>query len=392
MADDLKVEIVTTPAGLGEVCRRLAGAGLFGFDTEFVGEDNYEPEICLVQAATDSYSVLIDPMGGLDLTPFWELVADEAIEVVVHAGSEDLAQCFRLLGKPGANVFDLQIAAGLIGSGYPTSLSRLARITVGAKIHKSQTLTDWRTRPLSQEQIDYAVEDVVYLPAMFRSIRARLDELGRRDWAAEECARACQSATSNAKGEQKLRRLRGAGSLSRKELAIADALLEEREKMAAEYNRPARTVVKDHLLVELARRGWSDVRRIRSLRGLSISNAGLKRLAEVIEQARQLPEDQWPQLPNVEDTRPEEVLLSLTSAVLRDYCRHHDLSYALLANKQDQRVLIRSYTRSAKPESPSPLRNGWRKVAVGDLLDRILSGRSAVRVTTEGNELRLETE
>jgi ribonuclease D len=392
MADKSKVEIVTTPAGLADVCQRLARVGLFAFDTEFVGEDNYEAETCLVQVATDSYCAIIDPLAGLDLTPFWELVADDGIEVIVHAGTEDLAQCFRRVGRPAAKIFDLQIAAGLIGLGYPTSLSRLARITIGAKIHKSQTLTDWRTRPLTQEQIDYAAEDVVHLPAMFRFIGSRLDELGRREWAAVECDRACQSATSNAQGEQKLRRLRGAGGLSRKELAIADALLEEREKLARHYNRPPRAVLRDHLLVEMARRGWTDVQRIRSLRGLNLSTSGVKRLAEVIGRARQLPEECLPQPTNDEDTPSEEVLLLLTSAVLRDYCRHNDLAYTLLASKQDLRAVIRSHTRSAEPGIPTQLRTGWRRTAVGDLLDQILSGQSTIRVKAEGGERRLTTE
>lgn len=365
---------------------------MFGFDTEFVGEDKYDPEICLIQAATDSFCVLIDPLGDLDVSPFWHLVADAAAHVVVHAGSEDLALCWKQIAAQAANVFDVQIGAGLVGLGYPISLSRLARLTLGVKLHKSQTLTDWRKRPLTHDQIDYAVEDVAHLLAMYRLIHDRLVQLGREEWGDEECVRVCQAATLAARGEQKLRRLRGAGGLNRRELAIAEALLEERDKLAQEYNRPARGVLRDHLLVELARRGWTKVARIQTLRGVNLKAAGIRRLAVAIEQAQQLPEDQWPALPTEEDNTEEETLLPLLTAVLRDHCYRNKLSYALLASKGDLRAFVRTYTRTDRTEDPILLQTGWRKAAVGDLLDRVLSGRCALRITCERNKRGLNIE
>jgi len=389
MENTIKPEIATTPSALAELCQHLSEAGSFAFDTEFVGEDTYDPDVCLIQAATDSFCGLIDTLTGLDLSPFWELVANDEIEIIVHAGTEDLAQCWRQIDRPAANVFDLQIAAGFVGLGYPTSLIRLARLTAGVKIRKSQTLTDWRQRPLSPEQIMYAAEDVIHLPAMCRRLRERLVEMGREAWAVEECAAACQSSTQMAKGEQKLRRLRGAKSLRRKELAIADALLVEREKLAREYNRPSRSVLRDHLLVEMARRGWTDVRRIQSLRGLNLKAAAVRRLANAVNEARQLPEAQWPELPTEEDSREEEVLRLLINAVLRDYCDQNRLSHALLANKQDLRALVHTYTRTEQPEVPISLKTGWRRAFAGDLLDGILSGQCAVRVIQDGNGRRM---
>ncbi len=380
MPDLPQPEIVTSSSALDDVCRRLSDAGSFAFDTEFVGEDKFQPELCLIQVATDTWHALIDPLGGVDSSPFWALVADESVRVVVHAGAEDLALCWQHIGKPAANVVDLQVIAGLVGYGYPMSLTRLARLTVGARLHKSQTLTDWRRRPLTREQIVYAVDDVIHLESMCRAIQDRLMSLGRERWAEEECLRACRSAAGPAEREQKLRRLRGTGSLRRRELAIAEALLEERDKLAEEYNRPPRSVLRDHLLVEMARRGWTDIQQIRSLRGLNLKAAAVRRLADAVEKAKQLPQENWPDLPNDDDSVEEEVLLSLVSAVLRDHCAANDLSYALLANKQNLRTLIRSYTRSGEEKLPILLKTGWRRTAVGDLLDRLLSGKASIRV------------
>jgi ribonuclease D len=377
---------------MAEACKALREAGSFAFDTEFVGEDIYTPEICLIQAATDSDCVLIDPMAKLDLSLFWDLVADESVRVIVHAGSEDLSLCWKHFGKPAANVFDLQIGAGLIGLGYPISLMRLAQITIGARLHKSQTLTDWRQRPLTPDQINYAVEDVAHLPAIHRFIAGRLAKLKREPWAAEECTRACRATTAVARGENRLKRLRGTGSLSAKELAIAEALLEERDKLAQEYNRPARTVLRDHLLIEMARRGWTDPPRIRTLRGINLKGAAIQRLIAAIEAGKRVAPEQWPQIVNDEDTPEEEVLLALLTALLRDYCNRNAVSYALLAGKQDLRALVRIYTRSHKPELPILLQSGWRQTAIGDLLNHVLTGERALRITREGDRTGLRVE
>jgi ribonuclease D len=368
----------------------LRAAGRFGFDTEFVGEDAYRPEVCLVQVAFEERQALIDPLSGLDTRPFWQLVADPAVQKIVHAGSEDLALCRHEIGQPAANVIDLQVAAGLVGLGYPASLSRLARSSIGAKLHKSQTLTDWRRRPLSEEQIDYAVQDVMHLPAMHRVIHEKLEALGRVAWATEECAGLCAAAAAKPTHHTDIRRLRGAGSLGASEAAIAEALLDERDKLARELDRPARAVLRDHLLVELARRGWTDPGRIRSLRGLNLSAASLKRVAAVVEAAKgRAPSS--PVKPGVEgDTQEEEVLLSLLTAVLREHCNQQQISYTLLAAKEDLRQVVRRRTRDDGAAAAARLMTGWRGQSVGDLIERVMSGRARLRVVASGRKYRLE--
>jgi ribonuclease D len=392
LMDKRTPEIITKDAALADLCSRISASGMFAFDTEFVGEECYQAEVCLVQVATDSFCALIDPMGGLDLSPFWELAADERIRVIVHAGSEDLAICWKQLGRAAANVFDLQVAAGLVGFGYPVSLSRLAQATVHARIHKSQTLSDWRKRPLTDEQIDYAVEDVVHLPRIYRVLEDRLAAMGRESWAKEESAAMCAPCHFAPTGDQKLRRLRGTGSLTAQELAITEALLDERDKLAQEYDRPARGVLRDHLLLEMARRGWTEVAKLRSLRGLNLSASALRRLAEAIQRAKNLPREAWPQPTSDEDTPQEEVLIALTTAVLRDYCGHNSLSFSLLANKQDLRNFVRGHTRRAHSPPPSALTGGWRGAAVGSLLEQFITGRCALRVGPAASGYRLLVE
>lgn len=385
-------EIVTTSADLAAVCERLSAQGRFAFDTEFVAEDTYVRHICLIQAATESFCVLIDPMDGLDLEPFWSLVTSEHIEKVVHSGSEDVAICWQQCDRAPANLFDTQVAAGLVGFGYPLSLARLVRIAAGTRLHKSQTLTDWRRRPLTDAQIKYAVEDVIHLPKAGGVLQGKLAAAGRMPWLQEECAKLCvQPARQDAR--HKLRRLRGTGSLGRRELAIAEVLLDERDKLAQEYDRPPRTLLRDHLLVELARHGWTDPAKIKGLRGINLRNATVERLARAVDRARRLPKEQWPELPPSQEDSPEQdALADLLIAVLRDHCNKSGIAMSLLAARQDVRAVVRSHGIDTKENAPSSLSAGWRREAVGELVDAILSGRLSVRVDPEDGDHRLRLE
>lgn len=374
------IKPITQAAPLLQLCDKVKTSGWCAFDTEFVGEDQFKPEVCLIQIAIDGECALVDPLSGLDVAPIWELVADPGILKLVHAGSEDIAQCREQIGKPPAKVFDLQIAAGFIGHDYPISLSRLVQAATGEKLAKSHTLSDWRKRPLSEEQLHYAVEDVVHLRGCFDHIDKRLKKLGREQWLWEECDALCRSASTDEEEVQKLKRLKGAGSLSAKELAIAHALLEARETLARQYNRPARAVLRDHLLVEIARRGLTDVQKMRTLRGLNLSTQSLQSLAEVVSKAKKLPSSAWPELPSQEDSNAEQVLISLLTAVLQDFCAANDLAYSLLSKKQHLRNFVRTYTRPDDEVGDNALAAGWRKVAVGELLDGILRGHRSVRV------------
>jgi ribonuclease D len=392
MTKTKQLTVVTTDSALAETCAQLAAADAFAFDTEFVGEDSYEPEICLVQVATDRFCALLDPLAGLDLSPLWRFMADTSQRVIVHAGAEDVAICLRHAGKLPKDVFDLQVAAGFVGLDYPISLSRLAKAVVGAVLHKSQTLTDWRRRPLTQEQIKYAAGDVLHLPAICRSLTERLADSGRLEWALEESGRVCAQATATGESGQKLRRLRGTGGLSSMQLAIVDALLEEREKLAAQYNRPPRAVLRDHLLVEIARHGLTDVQKIKALRGVNLNAAAVRRLAAVVGGAGEAPTSRKHPAPPDEDTPEEQLLVALATAVLRSYAGREGIAYSLLAAKSDLRTFIRSYTRSRAAGLPILLKTGWRKAAVGGLLDRVLSGSCRVRVIREDGTYRLDVE
>lgn len=384
------VRIVTDAQQLDELCSHLREAGSFAFDTEFVMEETYEPVVGLLQVATESIVALTDPMAGLDAAPLWALVSDASIQKIVHAGLEDLALCRRLTGAAAANVFDVQIAAGLVGLDYPLRLSRLVEALLGVRIHKAHTLSDWRIRPLRPEQINYAAEDVCYLPACHQALAKRLKRLGRGSWAQEEFDRLVVTSAADREAPRNVSRIKGAGSLDALGQTIARELANVRDALARRFNRPPRALLKDHLLIEIARRKWTTVEQIRSLRGLQLKTESVRQLADAVQRAKALPHHDRPVLPAPDDDRPEEsVLCSLLSAVIRDYCINNGVAYGLTASSQHIRDYVRHCLRGGSEDS-SPLAAGWRHEAVGGLLDELLSGKRGVRVERSGKTCRLD--
>ena len=374
-------------------CAHLATVQRFAFDAEFVSEDGYRAELCLIQVATEEDVWLIDPLSGFDPSPFWSLVNDEQIETVVHAGMEDLAFSYHETGRPARNVFDIQIAAGLVGTDYPMSLQRLARSMLGARLHKSQTLTDWRKRPLSRQQITYAAEDVAYVLPIHARICRDLEELGRMTWAQEEFARFSDPQMFQTEAPDRLWRVRGVGSLNRQGLSIARELAIERDAIAQDHNRPARVMLKDYLLVEIAKHGWTSVEDIRSLRGLQLRGRQVERLGEAVQRGLDTPADERPKPAPVDvDTPEESALCKLVSAVLHDFCRTERVAYQLLANNKDIRALVWSHTRKSSSTLPRSLQSGWRREAAGLLIDELLSGKRVVRVVNGRDGTRLAVE
>lgn len=384
--------VICDPDALKALLVNLRQAGRFAFDTEFVMEDSYHAQVCLIQVATDSAVTLIDPLLGLDDAPFWRLVADPAIEKIVHAGIEDVALCVQRTGQVPRNVFDLQIAAGLVGLDYPLSLMKLVRATVGARLHKSQTLTDWRKRPLTPAQLQYGRDDVAFLPQAHQFILTRLHKLGRLDWAREEFERFEKPELYDRGEEVELLRLKGARTLSARGLAIARELMTVREGLAERFNRPPRVMLKDHLLVEIARHEWVTVKDIRGLRGVQLATGAVRELAEAVQRGQSSPPESWPQPSEPDMETPEETgLIALVTAVVRAYCQEHEIAYGLVATKHAARVLVNSFTRPGAVDD-SPLSRGWRRRTIGELLHEFFAGKKRLGIIRKGQGFELVIE
>ena len=388
---EITEEIIDSADGLARCCAYLSTQPTIGMDTEFVGEETYHPKLCLVQVSTPDRLYLLDPFATGPLDAFWNLMLDPARVVVVHAGREEVRLCRQGIGQVPANLFDLQLAAGLVGMTYPLGHGPLVNQLLGVRLSKAETLTEWRRRPLTEEQIRYAYDDVRYLLRCHGKIADRLDRLGRSDWAREEFARLSNAASPEDPAlEERWRKLKGISSFDRRRLAVVRALHQWREDRAAEVNRPARTVIRDDLLVEIVRRNPSKPSDLQVVRGLP--SRDLDAIVAAVAKAKVLPPDQHPAAFDREQDPPQlATIAGVVIAVFTDLCTRQQLASNLVASNNDLRILVRARLAGESLPDDIPLTRGWRASHILPEVQAVLEGRRTVRIADLRSETPLAT-
>jgi|LakMenE18May11ns_1017448.scaffolds.fasta_scaffold9880565_1 ribonuclease D len=359
----------------------------FAFDTEFVGEDTYIPVLCLIQVATRDALYLVDPIAIQDVTPFWKLVADPANTVIVHGGREEVRLCRQWSGSPPGNLIDLQITAGMLGMGFPTGMASLVQTVLGHRLSKSETLTEWRARPLTLAQRNYAYDDVRYLLEINDRLNARLAELDRLEWAREEHARFVELTDPEiiAGREERWRKVKGSSQLDRRQLCLLRALHAWRETRAHEANRPVRTVMRDDLLVEISRRHPGRPGDLQMVRGLSKKD--IDGILATVEAADAIPEDQWPEvLERDSEATHVQALSGLLQTVFMAMCAEMKLAPGLTCTMGEIRDLLRCRLTGPAEPTEGLLITGWRRKHVLPRLLAVLDGRVAFRLNLESDK------
>jgi ribonuclease D len=276
----------------------------------------------------------------------------------------------------------VQLAAGFVGLEYPAAYATLASKLLRIGLSKGETRTDWRRRPLSSTQIEYALQDVLYLEPMRDALQQQLDALERHSWYLEECAQWLAQVAASEKAEN-WRRLSGVSGLPSRSLAVVRELWRWREEEAERTNAPARRILRDDLIVELARRQTADLRRIRAVRGLERRNLQkrLPEIAERIQRALELPEGEHPKRA-AKSTRPQLNLIGqFLATALGGICRNAQIATGLVGSAEDVRDLVahRLQLEGFDAEPPA-LARGWRAEVVGRVIDELLQGQLAVRI------------
>lgn len=372
-------QLVTGPEALAKCCEHLQACSEIGFDTEFIGEQTFVPQLCLIQVATWERLYLIDPFSVGPLDQFWELIADPRRTVVAHAAREEIRICQRSCARPPGNLFDLQIAAGLVGLGYPMGHGPLIQKILNVRVNKGETLTDWKIRPLTDRQVQYAYDDVRFLLPLWREISTRLERLGRGEWAREEFAAMVPRSLGEEPGVERWRKLKGLGGLDRRKLAVVRELFIWREGKALERNRPARTIVRDDLIIEIAKRNPKSEQDLEVVRGLAKKD--LSSIVAVAQKARALPPEQLPELtPRDDDPMQVGLVSSMLNCFLGDLCARMELTQALVASANDVKVLVRSASQKQEMPESSPFASGWRSAAILPELQAMLEGRRSIRI------------
>jgi ribonuclease D len=362
---------VTDDDGLRELVARVRTAPAVGIDTEFMREKTYFARLCLIQIATDDVAAIVDPLKIKDLSPLCELFTDDSVVKVFHAGGQDLEIFYRVCGHAMAPVFDTQVAATLAGFPQQVGYGALVHEMLDVKLDKGDSYTDWGKRPLSDTQVEYALNDVRYLPEMFRRLSAQLEDGGRTEWLAADFQRLEDPATYEIVPHEQWRRVKRISSLNRRQLAVAREVAAWRENEAIRRDVPKRWVVGDESIVEIARRMPKTAEELSEIRGVSdkIGKSSVRGLLDAVVVGVEAPEEELPMLSKRKRLNGDvDGAIDLMVALVRLRAREHGVAMPLLASRDDLERL------AGGDRDGNPLLEGWRKKMVGSELVELLDG------------------
>ena len=390
-------QLISTPVQLAELCEHLRAAGTFAFDTEFIGENTYQPILCLVQVATETRVELIDPMkGGLGesgregMWPFWELLADVNIEKICHAGDQDVEIMWQHSGLLTRNMFDTQIGAGMLGITYPTALWRAVEYFTGVTLEKAHTYSAWDRRPLSAAQFSYGVDDVRYLPAIHKAMKTRLLEESHLGWMHAACDEMCAESARPVEARKLFVKIRGASGLSSEQLSVLREITALREQLAYEHDVPPRAILKDEVLSDIAARmpkSESELARIRDIPRDAVPAYG-DAILEAVAAGRAVKEEDRPGI-FVPGEDPAEVkrLAETLWVAAQVICLGQSVNPALVTSQNEISAIARLiYQR--KPFDKHPLLSGWHRECLGEKLAALVRGELKIELEMVAQALR----
>lgn len=400
MASNSEIRFIDTQEGLHALCDDLRGCDVLALDTEFIRERSYAPRLELVQVASrDGVVAAIDygTLGRMANDPFAAMLRDESILKVFHAAEQDLEVLSALTGELMPVMFDTQLAAGLVGYGAKPGYGALVEAVLKIRLPKGESMTDWSIRPLTEAQLTYALDDVRHLLAVYDKVKAALSESGRLEWAEQECDRLVGAVAAQQKARENpetlYMRVRGKGGLDSAGLCVLRELALWRESEAQRRDKPRGSILKDEMLVEIARRSPKRAQQLRNLRG--IQPRDLDRygdtMVDLVTRALSRPRSEFP-VAEPPSPPPDEATLALADllqAVTHTVAAESGIAASLLATNGDLQRLAEAYRRG---ESLSlSFLEGWRGALLGERLRAILEGRAALGWDPKNHSLRLLT-
>lgn len=372
--------MITSEQELQALCDRVRSAGRVGLDTEFHNERSYTARLMVIQLAFEDGCAIVDPLALGDVAPLAQALCETT--VVGHALNSDLKIFADKFEVVPSQVFDCQVAAAFLGYGMAISLADLVRDQCGVRLKKSQTVSDWSSRPFSEKQLEYLVDDVAHLLDMQDKLSQLLREKGRYEWAMEECTLLADVERYRSEERRMYSRIPGANRMNRRELGVLAELVKLRDRIARERDLPLKYVMPDDVVGGLATvrpRSLEDLAQLRRL------DSGTRRtlgplILEAVKRAEALDEADLPP----KFARPlgnaRETLVSLMSVVVGEIAQEHELPASLLA----PRAALDRVAREV-PSTPEEFEHvlglsAWRTQLVAEPLWRLLSGHSSLRI------------
>ena len=367
---------ISTNEDLAAFCEDASKQPAVAVDTEFLRERTFHPKLCLVQLAIPGACAVVDPLAVDDLSPLAALMADPTTLKVFHACSQDMEVFDHALGVLPAPVFDTQVAAAFLGERMQSSYAAVVHAFCGVSLPKSESLTDWSRRPLTPEQIEYALDDVRYLIDAYGEIERRLAELGRLSWVRAEMRPLASASHYRSDARAAFKRVKRINSCTRRQLAVARELAAWREGRAERHDIPRKWIMSDEVLLALCKRPPKTVEDFRRIRGTEqLSERDVDAALAAIANGRRCPQHNLPSIgrPKHAPMPDQESVVDLMYALIRLVSERSQVATALIASRDDLLDYIDHPQRSA-------LREGWRFELVGTLLDDLLRGDMGLTV------------
>lgn len=358
---------IASQADLEAFLERASKHDVLAIDTEFLREKTYYPKLCLLQMGTAEEIAIIDPFGIDDLTVIRPILENEKIVKLFHAGYQDIEIMLYDIGCVPHPLFDTQVAAALLGQTQQIGYGALVHSMCGVKLKKADSFTDWSARPLSDSQLKYAADDVIYLPKLYDIMTEKLKSKGRLSWLDDEFREMEMPESYLVDERERFRRLKHVGQLSRRQMAAAREMAAWREIEARKRNIPRRWVLTDEQIVESCRREPKKIDDLFMVRGIRerLTTRDARELISLVRAALDSAPDTWPEVQN--NSRSEQnvdIQVEMLMSIVRMRAKENDIAIPTLASTADVTAIARGHRKNID------LLKGWRREIVGnDLVD-----------------------
>jgi ribonuclease D len=370
------IQFVDTPETLDQLCQKIAQEPWVALDTEFLREKTYYPKFCLLQIATLEWVACIDPIALPSLEPLFDVLYRQDIVKVLHSCQQDIEIFYQLTGKIPEPIFDTQLAAPVLGIQDNPGYAMLVSSFLNVNLDKAHTRTDWSIRPLTEEQLQYAADDVIYLAQIYQIMLKKLSDLGRSDWLQDDFSRLMNQDLYELPPEKAWLKVRGKNKLTGRQLSVLQALAVWREETAKQENKPRGWLMRDDLLLDIARLqpvSMKDLFKVRNINGRTVNQYG-QHLCQLIQEAKTQPPIKLHENgKSPKKTQQQEAIVDLLAAVVRVRAAQNSLNPSILAARKDLELLLL--------EDPQcSLLQGWRYEMAGKELQQILQGEIILKI------------
>lgn len=376
MPSSEKYQLIDSAAALADVCQHLAEHPWVAIDTEFMRERTYYPELSLVQIGTPEGCWCIDPLAIDDLSALKALLLNRNVIKVFHSASQDVEILYYLCDDMPGPLFDTQIAASMLGHGDQIGYANLVREVLDVHLEKTQSRTDWSRRPLTDAQLSYAADDVIYLQQMYIKMVDELKAKGRLEWLTPDFEQLGAIENFKLPPDALLKKVKGQQRLSARQLGVAREIAVWRENRSQRADKPRKWVMSDDILCDISKQLPNSIDALSQIRGIHdnlVKHHG-EHILSAIAAGKSLPEDQLPRPKKHKKLSPDQqVVVETLSSLLTFLASQADISAQQLASRKDLEKVILG-------DSEVPLLNGWRKPLAGDKVKRFLAGELSIKI------------